>query len=195
MTSVVGARPSPYERSVPSAAVLGAAVSLLAWSLLGHAVAVPLVAVGLVSLRAAVSDARTHRIPNRVAAAALAAFVAGAAVTALGDHRGPVELSVGAFAGFLLSGAPMLGLMWLVRPASIGAGDVKLLSVQGATIGVLAPFASALLLLGGVLLALVAAVLVGRRHSVPLAPGLAAGFLAATVVGIATNVLLGGMYG
>ena len=76
MTSVVGARPSPYERSVSFTAVLGAAVSLVAWPLLGHAVAVPLVAVGLVSLRAGVSDARTHRISNRVAAAALAAFVA-----------------------------------------------------------------------------------------------------------------------
>jgi leader peptidase (prepilin peptidase)/N-methyltransferase len=195
MTSVVGARPSPNERWVSFILVLSAAVSLVAWPLLGRAVAVPLVAVGLVSLRAGVSDARTHRISNRVAAAALAAFVAGAAVTAFGDHRGLLELSAGALAGFLLSGAPMLGLLWLVRPASIGAGDVKLVSVQGATIGLLAPFASALLLLGGVLLALVAALLMGRRHSVPLGPGLAAGFLAAMVAGTIANFSFGGAYG
>ena len=115
MTSVVGARPSPYERPVSIAAVLSAAVSLVAWPLLGHAVAVPLVAVGLVSLLAGVSDARTHRISNRVAAAALAAFVAGAAVTALGDHRGPLELSAGALAGFLAERCAA------ARPAVAGA--------------------------------------------------------------------------
>jgi leader peptidase (prepilin peptidase) / N-methyltransferase len=194
MTSVVGARPSPSERLVPTPAAFGAAMSLAAWPIFGHAVAVPLVAVGGISMLAGVIDARTCRIPNRVAVAALFAFLAGAVVTAIGDHRPSGEVAGAALVGVVASGAPLLALVWLVRPASVGAGDVKLLTVQGATIGLLAPLAAPLVLLGGTLGGLVFSIVL-RRRGVPLGPGLAAGFIAALVVGIIANVLLGGTYG
>jgi len=195
MTSVVGARPSPYERLVPVTAMLAVAVSLAASALTGRAVAVPLVGVGLVSLLAGVVDARTGRIPNVVAGTALAAFLAGVIVTAVGDHRGLLEVAAGALAGFVLSGAPLLGLLWVVQPSGIGAGDVKLLSVQGATIGLLAPLAVPLMLLGGVVVASGQSALFGRRRTMPLGPGLAVGYFAAIVAGTAGNVLFGGAYG
>jgi hypothetical protein len=39
----------------------------------------------------------------------------------------------------LLSGAVALALVWLVTPQSIGGGDVKMLAVQGAALGVVDP--------------------------------------------------------
>ena len=55
--------------------------------------------------------------------------------------------------------------MWLVRPLSVGGGDVKLLTVQGATIGLLAPLAAPLVLLGGSLgVVSPAAVYYGQRN-------------------------------
>src|SRR4051812_14728487 len=194
MTSVVGARPSPNDRLVAMPVAFGAAMSLAAWPISGHAVAVPLVAVGAISILAGVIDARTCRIPNRVAVAALVAFLADALITTLGDHRAPADVAGAALVGFVAGGAPLLAFMWLVRPASVGAGDVKLLAVQGATIGLLAPLAAPLVLLGGALGSLVFSAVLRRRTDVPLGPGLAAGFVAAVVFGTTANVLLGGTY-
>jgi leader peptidase (prepilin peptidase)/N-methyltransferase len=154
-----------------------------------------LVAVGAISILAGAIDARTCRIPNRVVVAALVAFLAGAFVTAIGDHRAPADVAGAALVGVIASGAPLLALMWLMRPASVGGGDVKLLTVQGVTIGLLAPLAAPLVLLGGALGSLVFSALLRRRRDVPVGPGLAVGFIAAVVIGTAANLVLGGTYG
>jgi leader peptidase (prepilin peptidase)/N-methyltransferase len=195
MTSVVGVRPPPSEPllSVPAAFLV--AVSLAAWPLSGRAVAVPLTAVGTISVLAGVIDARTCRIPNRVVIAGCFAFLAGAVITILGDHRALVGVAGAALVGVIASGASLLALVWLVRPASVGAGDVKLLTVQGATIGLLAPLAAPIVLLGGGLGGLGVAAVRRRRGAVPLGPGLALGFVAAVAIGTFANVLLGGIYG
>jgi leader peptidase (prepilin peptidase) / N-methyltransferase len=194
MTSVVGVRPPPSERLVSVPAAFLVAVSLAAWAFSGRAVAVPLTAVGAISVLAGVIDARTSRIPNRVVLAGLVAFLAGAVITMIGDHRSPSGVTGAALVGVIASGAPLLALVWLVRPASVGAGDVKLLTVQGATMGLLAPLAAPIVLLGGALGGLVFTVVLRRCRTVPLGPGLAMGFIAAVVSGTTANVLFGGIY-
>jgi hypothetical protein len=82
-------------------AAFGAAISLAAWPIFGHAVAVPVVAVGGISVLAGVIDARTCRIPNRLAVVALFAFLAGAVVTSIGDHRPPAEVAGTALVGVI----------------------------------------------------------------------------------------------
>ena len=111
----------------------------------------------------------------------------------LGDHRRPSELAAAPVLGVLAGGAPFLALVWVVRPAAVGAGDIKLLAVQGAAVGLLAPLAAVLVLLGGTLGATAFVALRGQRHA-PMGPGLAVGFASAVVAGSAANTLLGGVY-
>ena len=194
MTSViVRARSNePALTVVPAATTI--TVGVLAWWATGYAVAAPVAAVGIVSVAAGVFDARIRRIPNRLVTVALVAFAIGAVLTAIVDGRPAGEVAGGALLGLLLSGAPLLALMWVLRPAAIGGGDVKLLTVQAATIGLLAPLAAPLILVGAAFGSIGLAAAHRQRSDLPLGPGLAAGFAAAAIVGSIANVLLGGTY-
>ncbi len=194
MTSVAGAHLSPAARVWPRLTAVGAALAVIAWGLMERAAAVPVVVIAALSLLAAVVDARSHRIPNQLILGGLFALVAGGAVTAVGDHRGLIDVGGALFAGFVLSGAPLLGVMWLVRPATVGAGDVKLLTLQGAAIGLVAPLAAPIVLLIAGVTALGQSLVGGPRRAVPLGPGLAVGFVGAVVAGVTARVVFGGTY-
>ena len=96
-------------------------------------------------------------------------------------------------AGLVLSGAPFLAAMWVVRPSVIGGGDVKLLSGLGCTLGLLTPYAACVLVLVAVIVALGQAVVARGRHVV-FGPGLAVGYAVAVAAGVAVNEVLGGRY-
>ena len=88
----------------------------------------------------------------------------------------------------------MLFGLWLVRPAIVGGGDWKILGAQSAAIGLLAPYAAPLILLGGGLGGLVQRSIRRRRADLPLAPGLAVGYVAAIAAAVMLHQLLGGAY-
>ena len=94
--------------------------------------------------------------------------------------------------GLVLSGAPFLAAMWVVRPSGIGGGDVKLLSGLGCTLGLLA-IRRGVLVLVAVIVALGAAVVARGRHVVS-AQGSAVGYAVAVAAVVAANEVLGGRY-
>jgi len=142
---------------------------------------------------AAVSDARTGRIPNSITSAVALWVVAGVILVIGLDHRSAAAVIGSVLAGLVLSGAPFLATMWVVRPSVIGGGDVKLLSGLGCTLGLLAPYAACVLVLVAVIVALVQAVVARGRHVV-FGPGLAVGYAVAVAAGLAANEVLGGRY-
>jgi Flp pilus assembly protein protease CpaA len=160
-------------------------------ALTGRAVAFPIVAVAVLSMTAAVIDATSLRIPNRLVLAGLAVVVASLPLLCVVDDRSLRALLAGAGSGWILAGAPVLLVVWLVRPAVIGGGDWKLLSVQGAAIGLFDPLAAPILLVPAVVV--LAGQRVIRRTLVPapLGPALAVGF----VVGVAAAVVLDRLLG
>jgi prepilin signal peptidase PulO-like enzyme (type II secretory pathway) len=158
-------------------------------------VGLPIGAIAVLSAVAGWVDARTHRIPHELSSTALLALVLGAIVVLLVDSRGVLDVVGGAVGGVVLSGAVFLAVLWAVRPASIGGGDVKLLTVQGAAIGLLAPLAAPLILVGASLVGVGQALVLRRGRDLPMAAGLALGFGVAVIAGIAGDGLLGGPYG
>lgn len=129
-------------------------------------------------------DVREHRLPNRLMATAAAIVAAtAAAAAALGDVRF-VDSIRGALTGVVLSGAAVLAVVWLVRPNAIGGGDVKMLGVAGAMLGVADPLAALVAGWVGVVVQLIASVVLRRRH-LPFGPALFAGF----VVGAMSTLL------
>lgn len=138
------------------------------------------VAIGAV---AAVVDARTGRIPNRLVAMAAVA-VAVAVLTSIvvdGPGAAPWSTLVGAiaFAGPLL-------VCHLVAPDSIGFGDVKLAAVAGAALGLVDGRLGLLALCISTGATAIAGV-VGRRSTLPLGPGLMLG----TAVAALTAPIIG----
>lgn len=121
-------------------------------------------------------DIREHRLPNRLMAAA-AGIVATTVATAaaLSDVRF-VDSIRGALIGVVLSGTVVLAAVWLVRPNAIGGGDVKMLAVAGAMLGVADPLAALVAGWVGVVVQLVAGIVLRRRH-LPFGPALFAGFV------------------
>ena len=115
----------------------------------GHAVAVPVAVVAAVSVQAGITDARTLLIPNQLVLAGLTAVAVGAPFVALVDHRPFGDVAAAIVAGWILGGAPMLFALWLVRPDGVGGGDWKILTAQSAAVGLVAPYAAPLILLGG----------------------------------------------
>jgi Flp pilus assembly protein protease CpaA len=184
----------PPTRLVGFVAIVAGAFAALGWLSSGRAVAVPVAVVAVLSVQAAVTDARTLRIPNRLVLAGLAAVAVSVPLLAVADHRPAVDVLGGVGVGWLLSGAPLMLAVWLVRPAGVGGGDWKLLSVQGATIGLLAPIAAPLILLVAAPNHVGQHVVRRRRHDLPLGPGLAAGYLASVLLGVLFHELLGGSY-
>jgi len=144
------------------------------WGIVGAAV----VAVMAPALAAAVTDARSGRIPN--------SFVFVAALPPLGvaGWTAASGLDLGPLAAILLGAvafAAPVGVAHLVSPGSMGFGDVKLAAVLGAALGLIEPR------LGLLALCLAAAVtaavgLVRRRPSLPFGPGLVLGATMALVI-------------
>jgi Flp pilus assembly protein protease CpaA len=167
-------------------------LATVGWAVAGRAVAFPVVAVAVLSVTAGVIDATSLRIPNWVVLAGLAVLVVSVPVLAAVDHRTPREILGGVVAGWVLGGAPFLLAVWLVRPTLIGGGDWKLLSVQGATIGLLDPLAAALVLLPAAVALAGQRVIRGPRGAVPLGPALAVGFVAGVAGAVVLDRLLGG---
>jgi Flp pilus assembly protein protease CpaA len=168
------------------AAIAGGLVS-------GRAVGVTLGAVGGVALTAAVVDVRTRRIPNLVALVVLGCLLVGIVLVVVFDHRSAADVTGSALVAWFLSGAPFVLAMWLLRPAVVGGGDLKLLSLLACTAGLLAPYAACLILLTAMVVALGQA-LARRALHVVLGPGLALGYAVALTAGVAANEVLGGRY-
>lgn len=156
----------------------------------GNRFHVALAIVALLSIWAALTDHATRRIPNSLVLASLAAVV-GALVVTIGIEGWGSGAAANALAGWVISGAPLLFALWVVRPGWVGGGDWKLLGVQGTAVGLLAPVVAPIVLLGGALGGLVYRVAVGWRHA-PLGPGLAAGYLGAIITAMVAGDLFGG---
>ena len=143
----------------------------------GHSVVGPVAVVGALAVVAAAVDERTGRIPNRLCLMGLASVLAAMPFVAFqGGGLQVVTLSI--VAGIVVSGAPLLFSIWLVRPDLIGGGDWKLLGVLGATLGLLSPLSAAVAAFVACLVQFVRLNL-RRRRSIPFAPGLAVGFVTA----------------
>jgi len=192
VTGAVADSSARLRSGLPVAGLAGAA-AVVAVAASGRCVAPPLVAAGVLAVVAAVSDARTGRIPNTIAAAVALWVVAGVIVVIGLDHRSAGEGIGSVLAGLVLSEAPFLAAMWVVRPSVIGGGDVKLLSGLGCTVGLLSPYAASVLVLVAVIVTLGLAAVARGRHVV-FGPGLAVGYVLAVAAGVAANEVLGGRY-
>ena len=176
------------------ATVAAAAVSICAfvgWRSLG-AVSAALAIVAGFAVYAGFSDARTQRIPNTVVLASLGSVGIGVSLKIgfVGESTASVLGGVGI--GWLVSGAAFLAVAWLIRPALVGGGDWKLLTALGASIGLVAPLAAMCVLLVATPIALAVSLRDRGRRCVPMAPGLAVGYVVALVLVEAWPNLLGG---
>lgn len=148
--------------SVTMVAVAIAACAALAGT------AVVVTAALLVGAAAAIVDARSGRLPNR-----LVALVAWAATAAAATAPSPSDAAIGAALGAACLAGPLL-VVHLLAPPAMGFGDVKLAAALGAAIGPLDPLLGLVALCGAT--GTTAAVgVVTRRHALPLGPGLVAG--------------------
>jgi len=163
-------------------ALLAAGVLRFGWSALLPAYCY----LALVSVPLAVIDALSHRLPDRLTLPSYPialALLGGAALTvpAGGQHF------LHALAG-LAACAAFYGVLWLISPASIGLGDVKLAGVLGLYLGWFGARAVLAGLLGGFVLAtLVGVVLItagraNRKTHIPFGPFMLAATLAAVLL-------------
>jgi Flp pilus assembly protein protease CpaA len=142
------------------------------------AASVPISLVGAIALAAAVADARTSRIPNRLILAALAVLAGSWVLVAVVDDRPMLPLLADLVSGLVLSGSPAMFVIWLVAPRVLGGGDWKLLSVLGIAVGYLAPLGATVIVMGAFVGGLVVAAVV-RQRNIILGPPLALGYVAA----------------
>jgi prepilin signal peptidase PulO-like enzyme (type II secretory pathway) len=172
-------------------------VALLAagigWSVTGAAVALPIALVGGIAVAAAVEDARTGRIPNGLVLTGIGVIACAWGFVATLDNRLMGPLAIDSFAGFVLGGAPVVFVVWLVAPRLIGGGDWKLLVVLGAMAGFVAPASASVIPMVAFGAATLAAA-VRRRRQVRLGPYLAAGYLVAIAATITMPELFGSSY-
>lgn len=175
---------------VGAAAAVG---GIVAWWWSGYAVAATITTVAVLAGFAALIDARTARIPNRIVLAVLAVAVVSIPLVALLDDRSVSSVALAAVAGVAYSGAPLLFAVWVVRPSAIGGGDWKLVAALGATIGLVLPFA-ALVMTAVASLVQIGLSVCRRRQVQPFAPSLAIGYLAALLLLPALTSIFGGPY-
>jgi len=161
-----------------TAVLLAAGVLRFGWSALLPAYCY----LALVSVPLAVIDVLSHRLPDRLtlpSSPVVLALLGGAALAVPegGQHY------LHALAG-LAACAAFYGVLWLISPASIGLGDVKLAGVLGLYLGWLGARATLAGLLGGfVLAAMVGVVLIAvrranRKTHIPFGPFMLAATLA-----------------
>lgn len=127
-------------------------------------------AVCVVLVRLSFLDATTRRLPNRIVLPAAAATLALRLLTSPGQW--PV------WVGASLGGAALLLVVALARPGGLGMGDVKLMLLLGAALGV-GVVAALVLATGAAAVAGLAVIArhgwAGRSRTIPLGPFLAFG--------------------
>ena len=149
---------------------------MVAWWASDAAVAVPITIVAVVTVLAAIVDFRIARLPNVASATAFAVALISVPLVASLDDRPVAATAVGALAGVAYSGAPVLFLIWLVRPDSIGGGDWKMLGAVGAGVGLVLPIAALVM----TTVACVIQITVGaarRIRTMPFGPSIAAALI------------------
>ena len=162
-----------------SALVAVPSVAAQRWGVTGLMVVVALAFAG----SAAIVDARSGRIPDRLVIAALMPILAVVMSSAIAGSGVPVLGAV--VLGSVAFGGPIL-IVHLVSPNSLGFGDVKLAAALGAALGLIEPGLGLVALC--VASAATAAVgLLRRRRSLPFGPGL--------VLGATTAFLIAGQLG
>jgi leader peptidase (prepilin peptidase)/N-methyltransferase len=170
-----------------AAALLAAGLPRFGWSALLPAYCY----LALLSVPLAWIDTLSHRLPDRLTLPSYPialALLGGAAlaVPAGGQHY------LHALAG-LAACAAFYGVLWLISPASIGLGDVKLAGVLGLYLGWFGARATLAGLLGGFVLAAVVGVILitarraTRKTHLPFGPFM----LAATLAVVLTPALSG----
>ncbi len=126
---------------------------------------------------AALSDLREKRIPNKLVAAMLCAWILILVPQLFYRTEDALWLLINGGVGFALAGAVFL-TVYLVSRRGLGGGDVKFMAAAGLYLGIDVLPA---MLYGSVLSALVGLLLlakkIGRRDPIPLAPFLYAGIL------------------
>lgn len=173
----------PSARRSVAGAVAAAVLTSVVLAVSEIPVGWPVLPLGLgAAIVASVVDLRERRLPNRVLLPAIAAVIVFLLAAAAGNlTRSVLALSAG--------GAAMLlyGLIWWLRPAAMGYGDVKLagllamttgwLSITAALSAVVIAFALASVLALGLLLT-------GRARSteIPFGPFMTAGALFAAAL-------------
>jgi leader peptidase (prepilin peptidase)/N-methyltransferase len=189
----VAARLAARDDTAGAAPVRTAVVTLLLVLLLAGAAALvgarpALVGIGWVAAAAVVLgavDLASHRLPDRVTCPA--AVVCAAALTADAAALGSWDALVRALLAAGASGG-VAALAWLVVPAGLGLGDVKLLALLGLVLG----WVGWGVLLAGIFLGLVVGSLVsvvllltrraGWRTALPFGPPLLTGAVLALAV-------------
>lgn len=180
----LGRRPGLGWRLAITGAVAGGVVG---WRLGAQPVLAVWVYLAAVGVVLAYVDAQTRLLPTRVIAPSYA-VVAGLLVVAAWLD-GDWGLLAGAGLGWLAMGGFYL-LMWLVYPAGLGYGDVRLSGLLGLALGYLG-WAEVLVgmyagfLVGGVVGALLAAVKIVDRKRYPFGPFMLIGAVAGVVWGTA----------
>ena len=137
--------------------------------------------IGAVSFSAAGAwtDLRTHRLPNRLAAAGVC-FVA--LVVALAES-GAANLAGRALLGAAVSAAPLL-VVHLIQPEGLGFGDVKYAAVLGLFVGILGwPLLLAVWTIAAAVAIAGIAIRPGWKQALPLGACLATGLAVAALVG------------
>lgn len=127
----------------------------------------------------ALSDLRHHRIRNRDIAALT--VITAATVLAVAVPVG-VGLVGDAVVGAALAASPLIAA-WVVQPARMGGGDVKLAALLGALLGPLDLW----LAIAAVGAALTGTLVAARRGPAPLAPALIGAALLAVVAYVAAG--------
>jgi len=187
----IAARPGLAWQSAVICAVIGALVGGaigVRWPLL---FLVPLVPVGMAL---ALIDWRTRLLPTRIIAPTYLVLVPLVVIAALAS--GEPRLLMRAAIGWAVMGGIYV-LLWLVHPAGMGYGDVRLSGILGIVLGYLGWGQLALggwsgFLLGGVGgLVLVALKVIDKKHN-PFGPWMLIGALVGIVAGPAFAVWMWG---
>ena len=143
-----------------------------------------LCAFDAVMLAVGAIDLERRIIPNRITYPSFLVFAAAIVVGwAVGQELNPARAAVGALA----YGGVFL-VIALISPGGMGMGDVKLTGVIGLVLGALglryvAVAAAVAVLLGGIAAIVALAAGRGRKGALPFGPSLAAGAIAAVLVG------------
>ncbi|MFF4097921.1 prepilin peptidase [Streptomyces sp. NPDC001903] len=181
---------TPHRYGVPlawTAGIAGMLCGVVGAAVGGRPEGAVFVAVAPVLLLLAVVDLAVHRLPDVLTLPLAAVLAAGLGAAALAPG------AAGSWTGALAGGGALAGtylLLFLLNPAGLGFGDVKLALALGVTLGwygwgVWAVGAFLGFLYGALYgLALVLRGSAGRRTAFPFGPFMAAGAL--------TGVLLGG---
>lgn len=175
---------TPYRRNgiVWTSAIIGL-IAIIASHLRPSAPAI--VAVSMIGVLSAITDYRTHRLPNAYSAAMALGVLFGAGCT-IAVSDAPLRTGMLILAGLLTWLIPL----WLLSrlPGGVGFGDVKLAPILGAMLGAVGIEAA----VGGLILSFLAAGVValwriivgsaGTQARMPLGPWLILGAAVSHVV-------------